>query len=38
LQRVLSGKRGGDMLTLTVYRGGRKIDVKIKLGEAPRQL
>jgi S1-C subfamily serine protease len=38
LQRVLSRKRGGDILTLTVYRGGRKVDVKIKLGEAPRQL
>jgi S1-C subfamily serine protease len=38
LQRVLSRKRGGDLLTLTVYRGGRKVDVKIKLGEAPRQL
>ena len=38
LQRVLSGKRAGDTLTLTVYRGGRKADVKLKLGEAPRQL
>ena len=38
LQRVLSGKRAGDTLTLTVYRGGRKVDVKVKLGEAPRQL
>jgi S1-C subfamily serine protease len=38
LQRVLSGKRGGDTLTLSVYRAGRKVDVKIKLGEAPRQL
>ena len=38
LQRALSRKRGGDTLTLTVYRGGRKVDVKIKLGEAPRQL
>jgi S1-C subfamily serine protease len=38
LQRVLSRKRGGDTLTLTLYRGGRKVDVKLKLGEAPRQL
>ena len=30
LQRVLSRKRGGDTLTLTVYRGGRKLDVAIK--------
>jgi S1-C subfamily serine protease len=38
LQRALSRKRGGDALDLTVYRGGRKVDVKVKLGEAPRQL
>jgi S1-C subfamily serine protease len=38
LQRALSRKRGGDILALTVYRGGRKVDVKVKLGEAPRQL
>jgi S1-C subfamily serine protease len=38
LQRVLSRKRGGDTLTLSVYRGGRKVDVTVKLGEAPREL
>jgi len=38
LPRLLSKKRGGDMLELTIYRGGRTQKVKVKLGEAPQQL
>jgi len=38
LQRIMNHKRGGDPLTLTVYRNGRTQDVKVKLGEAPQQL
>ncbi len=38
LQRVMNRKRGGDPLTLTVYRDGKNVDIKIKLGEAPQQL
>jgi S1-C subfamily serine protease len=38
LPRLLSKKRGGDMLELTVSRGGRNQKVKVKLGEAPQQL
>ena len=38
LQRLLSKKRGGDMLELTVYRGGRTQRIKVKLGEAPQQM
>lgn len=35
LNRVMSHKRPGDTLDLTVFRGGRKIDIKVKLGVAP---
>jgi len=38
LLRLLSKKRGGDMVVLTIYRGGRTQKVKVKLGEAPQQL
>ena len=38
LRRVMNRKRAGDMLTLTVYRGGHTTDVKLKLGEAPQQM
>lgn len=38
LQRVMNRKRGGDTLTLTIYRNGRNTDVKVKLGEAPAAL
>ena len=37
-QRLMARKRGGDMLDLTLYRGGRTLHVKVKLGEAPQQL
>ena len=38
LQRVMNRKRGGDLLTLTVYRNGKNVDIKVKLGEAPQKL
>ncbi len=38
LQKVMDRKRGGDMLVLTIYRRGRTMDIKVKLGEAPSVL
>ncbi len=38
LQRVMSQKRGGDWLNLTVYRDRRKQEVRVKLGSAPQRL
>jgi S1-C subfamily serine protease len=38
ISRALAKKRAGDMLDLKVYRGGRTVDVRVKLGEAPEQL
>lgn len=35
LVRVLSRKRPGDTLELTIFRGGRTMTVKVKLGQAP---
>jgi S1-C subfamily serine protease len=35
IARVSSRKRPGDVMDLTIYRGGRSVDVKVKLGEAP---
>lgn len=37
LPRVLNGKRGGDSMMLTIFRGGRKMDVKVTLGSAPQR-
>jgi S1-C subfamily serine protease len=37
LQRALNQKRGGDVLSLTVFRNGRNVVVRVKLGEAPQQ-
>ena len=34
LSRVLNNHRAGDAITVTIYRGKRKMDVKIVLGEA----
>ncbi len=33
--RALARKRPGDTLDLTIYRGGKSMDIKVKLGEAP---
>jgi S1-C subfamily serine protease len=38
LRRAMNKKRSGDVLTVTVYRSGRNLDVKVTLGEAPQQL
>jgi len=32
---VLNKKRPGDQVTVTVYRGGKKMDLSVKLGERP---
>src|SRR5215467_730796 len=32
---ALNKKRPGDTVTVTLFRGGKKIDVKVKLGERP---
>ena len=33
---VLNKKRPGDSVSVTVYRGGKKMDISVKLGERPR--
>jgi S1-C subfamily serine protease len=33
--RSISRKRPGDIVEIRIYRGGRTIDLKVKLGEAP---
>ncbi len=38
ISRILARKRAGDTLELEVYRGGRKVSVRVKLTEAPEQL
>jgi S1-C subfamily serine protease len=37
LSQYLGKKRGGDMVDITVYRGGRKEVLKVKRGSAPQQ-
>jgi S1-C subfamily serine protease len=37
LKRLMDKKHGGDILELTIYRGGRSQKVRVKLGEAPQQ-
>jgi S1-C subfamily serine protease len=36
LSLVLNKKRPGDTVTVTVYRGGKKLDLPLKLGERPQ--
>ena len=38
LQRVLSRKRAGDTIRITVFRNGRSQDLNVRLGEAPQRL
>jgi S1-C subfamily serine protease len=38
LQKILNRKRGGDSLDLTVWRDGRKQQIRVKLGSAPQVL
>ena len=35
MNRILNHKRPGDVVPVTLYRGGKKIDVQVKLGERP---
>jgi S1-C subfamily serine protease len=35
ISRALARKRAGDILPLTVIRNGRRVDIKVRLGEAP---
>jgi S1-C subfamily serine protease len=37
LTKAMSRKRGGDWMELTVYRGGRKEQIKVKLDSAPQE-
>jgi S1-C subfamily serine protease len=36
LPRLLNRKRGGDTIEMTVFRGGRREKLRVKLGEAPQ--
>ncbi len=38
LARAMGRKRGGDTMELTIYRGGRKETVRVKLDSLPQQL
>ena len=33
--RTIARKHPGDVITLKIFRGGRTMDVQVKLGEAP---
>jgi serine protease Do len=33
---ILNKKRPGETVTVTVYRGGKKVDLTVKLGERDR--
>jgi S1-C subfamily serine protease len=37
LAAAMSGKRAGEMMDLTIYRNGKKENLKVKLGAAPQQ-
>src|SRR5438067_4714488 len=37
LARVMNQHKAGDKVTLTIYRGKRKMQVRVTLGEAPQQ-
>jgi S1-C subfamily serine protease len=37
LSTALSRRRAGDTIDLTLFRGGRKVNVKVRLGEAPEE-
>lgn len=38
LQRAVNRKRGGDWMELTIYRDGKKMQLKVKLDSAPQEL
>jgi len=35
VNRVLNKKRPGDLVAVSLFRGGKKLDVTVKLGERP---
>jgi S1-C subfamily serine protease len=35
LNILLNRKRPGDTVSLTIYRGGKKVELPVKLGERP---
>jgi S1-C subfamily serine protease len=35
--RALSRKHAGEIMSLTIYRNGRSMEVKVTLGEAPEE-
>ena len=37
LSQALARKHAGDNMDLTVYRGGKQMSIKVKLGEAPEE-
>ena len=37
IPRAISHKHPGDMIDLTVFRNGRTVDIKVKLGQAPEE-
>jgi S1-C subfamily serine protease len=38
LSRIMNNHRAGDSVKITVYRGKRKMDVEVTLGEARQQV
>ncbi len=37
ISNVMNNHKGGDTVTVTVYRGKKKMDLRVTLGEAPQQ-
>jgi len=38
LARIMNSHRAGDMVKVTIYRGKRKMDIQVTLGEARQQV
>ena len=38
LSRIMNGHRAGDTIRVTIYRGKRKMQIQITLGEAREQV
>ena len=37
LTEIMNAHKAGDEITLTIFRGRRKLDIKVKLGDATDQ-
>jgi S1-C subfamily serine protease len=37
LSHIMNNHRAGDIVTVTIYRGQKKMDVRVTLGEAREQ-